>query len=125
MIGKYMAIKIMMENPKTGEIVTGFYGYSWTTLLFGAFPSLFRKDFMTFIGVFVVACIISFLTMGIGGLFISIVWSFMYNKYYTTNLLRKGFKFAGTPTENEMAARSLKLRLNEDNCITKQGPIVG
>ncbi|MCU6237990.1 hypothetical protein KWH75_13065 [Morganella morganii] len=120
-----MAIKIMMENPKTGEIVTGFYGYSWTTLLFGAFPSLFRKDFMTFIGVFVVACIISFLTMGIGGLFISIVWSFMYNKYYTTNLLRKGSKFAGTPTENEMAARSLKLRLNEDNCITKQGPIVG
>lgn len=61
-----MATKIKLENPQTGESITGFYGFSWTTFLFGAFPALFRKDFITFIGVFVVMLILAFLTAGIG-----------------------------------------------------------
>jgi hypothetical protein len=49
-----MATKINMLNPDTGLIKTGFYGFSWTTFFFGAFPALFRSDFITFVGVFVV-----------------------------------------------------------------------
>ncbi|EKS5468590.1 hypothetical protein QB691_002537, partial [Escherichia coli] len=97
---------------------TGFYGFSWTTLFFGAFPALFRKDFITFIGTFIVLIILAFLTMGIGSTIGMIIWAFMYNKYYTTNLIKKGFAFSGTNTENELASGKLNLRLNADNCLT-------
>jgi len=107
-----------MENPRTGETVNGFYGFSWTTLFFGAFPALFRKDFLTFIGVFIVLLILACFTMGIGATVGMFVWSFMYNKYYTTNLIKKGFAFAGTHTENELASSKLGLRLNPENCTT-------
>ncbi|WP_312156942.1 hypothetical protein [Lelliottia nimipressuralis] len=113
-----MAVKVMMENPRTGERTNGFYGFSWTTLFFGAFPALFRKDFITFIGVFIVLIILAIFTMGIGSSIGMIAWAFMYNKYYTTNLIKKGFAFAGTKTENELAAGRLGLRLNSENCVT-------
>ncbi|AIR61100.1 hypothetical protein RJE46_18110 [Cedecea neteri] len=113
-----MATKILMQNARTGETVTGFYGFSWTTLFFGSFPALFRKDFITFIGIFVVLLILGVFTAGIGSMIAMIVWAFMYNKYYTVNLVKKGFAFAGTHTENQVAASRLGLILNADNCKT-------
>ncbi|STA81066.1 hypothetical protein [Citrobacter koseri] len=113
-----MATIINMENKKTGETVKGFYGFSWTTLFFGAFPALFRKDFLTFLGVIIITIVVGCLTFGIGGFIISVAWAFMYNKYYTTNLVKKGFAFSGMHTENEIAAGRLKLKLNADNCLT-------
>ena len=113
-----MATKIKMENPRTGETATGFYGFSWTTLFFGAFPALFRKDFITFIGVFIVLAILAVFTVGIGATVAMFIWAFMYNKYYTVNLVKKGFYFAATHTENELAASKLGLRLNAENCTT-------
>ena len=62
--------------------------------------------------------ILAFLTMGIGSMIGMIIWAFMYNKYYTTNLIKKGFAFAGTNTENELASGKLNLHLNADNCLT-------
>ncbi|MEY8713370.1 hypothetical protein A9B99_20410 [Mangrovibacter phragmitis] len=113
-----MAVKINMENPKTGEHLHGFYGFSWTTFFFGCIPALFRKDFKTFIGVFIILLILALVTMGIGSTVAMIVWAFMYNKYYTTNLIKRGFQFAGTHTENELASSKLGLTLNPDNCKT-------
>jgi len=113
-----MATKIRLENPRTGETITGFYGFSWTTLFFGAFPSLFRKDFLTFIGVFVVLIILAFATVGIGSTILMIVWAFMYNKYFTVNRIKQGFILAGTHTENELASSRLGLSLNSQNCKT-------
>jgi hypothetical protein len=37
----------MMKNPNTGVIKKGFYGFSWTTFLFGGIPALFRGDIIT------------------------------------------------------------------------------
>lgn len=113
-----MATKIKLENPQTGESITGFYGFSWTTFLFGAFPALFRKDFITFIGVFVVMLILAFLTAGIGPWIALFIWAFMYNKYFTVNKIKQGFIFAGSHTENELAASKLGLSLNQNNCKT-------
>ena len=114
----HMATKIRLENPRTGETITGFYGFSWTTLFFGAFPALFRKDFLTFIGVFVVLIILAFATVGIGSTILMIVWAFMYNKYFTVNRIKQGFILAGTHTENELASSRLGLSLNSQNCKT-------
>ncbi|ENE0105020.1 hypothetical protein ABMH50_004026 [Escherichia albertii] len=107
-----MATKIAMENRRTGEISYGFYGFSWTTLLFGPLPALFRKDWI----VFLIVLALNIATWG----FVGVVWAFLYNKNYTIRLIRAGFAFAGNSSENELAARKLGIKLNKDNCITME-----
>jgi hypothetical protein len=75
-------MKLLMENPNTGIIKKAPVGFSWTTLFFSGFPSLFRGDIKWFI-VQVLLCWtgISF-----------IIFAFIYNKIYIKKLLEKGFK---------------------------------
>lgn len=96
-----------MKHKETGIVKNGFYGFSWTTLFFGFFPALFRGDFITFIGGFVISVIIALFTAGLGAMFISLVWAFMYNKYYTRKLLERGYVFAGSEADNALAASAL------------------
>ena len=102
-----MATRIALKHKDTGIVKDGYYGFSWTTLLFGFLPCLFRADFITFIGGFVVSMIIAFFTLGFGALFINIVWAFMYNKYYTRKLLERGYVFASSDGDNSLAASAL------------------
>lgn len=102
-----MATSIKMRNPKTGLTKQGFYGFSWTTFFFGMFPALFRGDFLTFIGAFVILIILAAITFGIGAFIAMFVWAFMYNKYYTRKLIEKGYRFDGTSQENALAAEAL------------------
>ena len=107
-----MATKIAMRHKETGIVKNGFYGFSWTTLFFGFFPALFRGDFITFIGGFAVSMIIAAFTLGIGAFFIGLVWAFMYNKYYTRKLLERGYVFAGSESENALAATAVGVTVN-------------
>lgn len=100
-----MAKVIWMKNPQTGFVKKGFYGFSWTTLLFGGFPAFFRGDLLT--GVLVI--IAAVLTGGIS----SIIWAFMYNRYYTRKLIEQGYQFVGPPQQIQEA----KMRLG----IASQG----
>lgn len=102
-----MATRITMKQKETGITKNAYYGFSWTTVFFGFFPALFRSDFMTFIGGFIIAAIIGILTFGIGSLLIHLIWSFMYNKYYTRKLIEQGYVFAGGETDNALAASAL------------------
>ena len=102
-----MATVIPMKNPQNGLTKDGFYGFSWTTLFFGGFPALFRGDFLTFIGLFAILIIIALITAGIGAFIVSIVWAFMYNKYYTKKLIEKGYRFNGSDEQNTAAANAL------------------
>lgn len=102
-----MATQIPLRHRETGIIKNGFYGFSWTTFFFGFFPALFRGDFITFIGGFVISAIIGVMTLGIGMLIIGVVWAFMYNKYYTRKLLERGYVLAGSEGENALAASAL------------------
>jgi hypothetical protein len=104
-----MAETVQLQHPGTGVRKTGYYGYSWTTLFFGFFPALFRGDFITFIGAFVVTVIIGLMTFGVGALLVGIVWSFMYNKYYTRRLLERGYALADTRATNIAAAAALEV----------------
>ena len=110
-----MATIIKMKHKDTGITKNGFYGFSWTTFLFGFFPALFRSDFITFIGFFVVSIIIGMFTMGIGSILIGIIWSFMYNKYYTQKLVEGGYQFAGSNSENALAAAALGIDIPANN----------
>jgi hypothetical protein len=102
-----MATRIKMKQKDTGLTKDGFIGYSWTTLFFGSFPALFRGDFMTFIGVFVVLLILAFISLGIGTFIAMFAWSFMYNKYYTKKLIEKGYQFDDTPELNQAGKAAL------------------
>lgn len=102
-----MAERIPMKHKETGITKDGFYGFSWTTFFFGFFPALFRGDFMTFIGGFVITIIIALLTAGVGAFLVGVFWAFMYNKYYTRKLLERGYVFNGGDEKNRLAASAL------------------
>ena len=101
-----------MKHKETGLTKDGFIGYSWTTLFFGSFPALFRGDFITFIGVFVVLIILGIISFGIGAFIAMIVWSFLYNKYYTRKLIEKGYQFDDTPELNKTAEQFVGVAKN-------------
>jgi hypothetical protein len=106
-----MATRIALKHKDTGIIKDGFYGFSWTSFFFGFFPALFRGDFITFIGGFVITVIIGLVTAGIGAFFVGIVWAFMYNKYYTRKLIERGYALAGSDADNTLAASALGIAL--------------
>ena len=106
-----MATRIAMKHKDTGLMKDGFYGFSWTTFFFGYFPALFRGDFITFIGAFVVTVIIGLFTAGFGMFIVGVVWAFLYNKYYTGKLLERGYVLAGSPSENAEAAAAIGIAL--------------
>jgi hypothetical protein len=109
--GENMATRIALRHKDTGIVKDGYYGFSWTTFFFGFFPALFRADFMTFIGGFVVSVIIGIVTLGVGAWFIGVVWAFMYNKYYTRKLIERGYVLAGSDADNTLAAAALGIAL--------------
>jgi hypothetical protein len=102
-----MATKVVMKHNSSGVLKNGYFGFSWTTLIFGFFPALFRGDFITFIGGFAIVVIIGSVTMGIGALLIGIIWAFMYNKYYTRKLLERGYTFNDSEGVNAQAAAAI------------------
>lgn len=102
-----MATRIVLQHKDTGVLKNGYYGFSWTTLFFWFIPALFRADFLTFLVGFVITVIFGFFTMGLSTPFISIVWAFMYNKYYTRRLLERGYMMVSGPGDNALAASKL------------------
>ncbi len=106
-----MATRIALKHKDSNIMKDGFYGYSWTTLFFGFIPALFRGDFMTFIGGFLIYAIFGFFTLGLGAFFLGFIWAFMYNKHYTRKLLERGYVLAGSDSENAQAAAELGIAL--------------
>lgn len=102
-----MATAVQLRHPTTSLTKTGYFGFSWTTLFFGPFPALFRGDFITFIGGFVILLIIAFATAGFGVFVVYIIWAFMYNKYYTRRLLERGYALSDTAEKDKRAADAL------------------
>lgn len=84
-----MAEKVILVRDNV--IKEGFVGFSWTFFFFGFFVPLFRKDFMSALGYFVISCVVSFFTYGTGCFVLNIIVAFAYNKYYTENLIKQGF----------------------------------
>lgn len=86
-----MATLITMKNENTGLEKTAYVGFSWTSLLFGGIPAVFRGDWMAFFIYFAVNIIIGALTAGIASFLIWIIWPFVYNKWHARRLMEKGY----------------------------------
>ena len=76
-----MAKMIVLE--KNGIQKKSFVGFSWTTFFFGFFVPLIRGDIKWFL----IMLILSFLSFGLA----QFILCFLYNKFYTVNLLEKGY----------------------------------
>lgn len=113
-----MATLIKMKHEHTGVVMDGYYGYSWTTFLFGAFPALFRGDFAVFGIFFLISIIVSIPTGGIGAWILSFIWAFMYNDNYTKRLLERGYKF--DDTEENCKAAAAELGINLELCTSEK-----
>ena len=76
-----MAQMIVLE--KNGIQKKSFVGFSWTTFFFGFFVTLIIWDIKWFL----IMLILSFLSFGLA----QFILCFLYNKFYTVNLLEKGY----------------------------------
>lgn len=74
--------KLILEHPQSGIIKQAPLGFSFTTLLFPAFPALFRADYKGFFLQLVLNCL----------LIPILIFPFIYNKQYVQKLLSLGFK---------------------------------
>ena len=95
-----MATTIQMVHP-SGLTKTGIYGFSWTTLFFSGIPAILRGDLLT--------GILLLLSTGPTLWIAPIIWAFVYNKTYTTQLIEQGYVFNDTPDRVEEAKKVLKL----------------
>ncbi|WP_338954122.1 hypothetical protein KST95_07615 [Fusobacterium nucleatum] len=98
-----MAIEVNLE--KNGHRKKGFLGFSWTTFFFNFFVPLFRGDFkwlLIFLFPFIFIYLANILNLDLDNgyiLFILVlpvlitrfVLPFIYNKFYTKDLLKKGY----------------------------------
>ena len=94
---------VMMKNNATGQLRSGFYGFSWTYFFFGFFVPLFRSE----IGIAALHFLLSLVTLGLW----QIIVSFLYNKQYTNRLIEKGFRFNDTVERNQRAAEAIGVDL--------------
>jgi hypothetical protein len=83
---------IVFKHPTFGTVKTAPVGFSWTTVIFGFWPALFRGDFK-WAGInFGVCVLVSLVTMGFGVIVCNIAFGVLYNKMYVKELLSKGYQ---------------------------------
>jgi hypothetical protein len=98
-----MATEVRLRNPTTGEEALGYKGYSWTTLCFGAFPTLLRGDILLGLAVFFAMLVLGFGALAAGlptwlasGV-VGGVWGFLYNDIHLDRLRRAGYEVMAEP----------------------------
>ena len=92
---------------KDGMQKVSFLGFSWTTLFFGQWVALFRGDWKGFFILFIVLSLVvalgSFMFIfNIVAIILQIVAAIYYNKYYTSQLIARGFRPSNETTEIEL-----------------------
>jgi hypothetical protein len=92
-----MAQPVILCNRRTGEIRTGYYGFSWTSLIWGGFPALFRGDIGAGLAVVLIGVAAAALTYGIGWYVVALLWAVAYNKSHLNGLLDRGYEFSDNP----------------------------
>lgn len=75
---------IYFINPHTGAMKEAPVGFSWTTFFFGCFPALLRSDWKWGL----IQLILILITGGLS----TLVFMFIYNKLYISDLIDAGYK---------------------------------
>ncbi len=102
-----MATKINIKHKESGMVKTGFYGFSWTYLLFGWFVPLFRGE----LGVGALHLLFTIFTFGLWQLIVC----FLYNKQYMTRMLTNGWVLDGSDSDKVLAGTALGISTPNNN----------
>lgn len=94
-----MATKVIIQHPVNGLTKNGYFGFSWTYLIFGWWVPLFRGE----LGVAALHLLFTLCTFG----FWQLIVSFLYNKQYMTRMLEKGYILKDTEDVMSKARISL------------------
>jgi hypothetical protein len=104
-----MARSVRLVNSNSGVVKTGYFGFSWTSFFFSGIPAITRGDVGIGIGVLVATIFLGAFSAGLLGIIVNIIWAFVYNKKYTTELLQAGFKIDDNPEVTAAAKSSLNV----------------
>ena len=88
--------RVILENPRTGQIRLAPVGFSWTMFFWGPFAPMFRGDWKWAIIVFVLALIFAGISFGFLGWVPGVIGAFLWNKSYITRLVSDGFMVKDT-----------------------------
>jgi hypothetical protein len=92
---------VMMRHQASGLTKKGFFGYSWTYLIFGWLVPIFRGE----IGIGVLHLVLSVCTFGI----FQIIMPYLYNRQYTSRQLISGWVLADDAARMQQARYRLKI----------------
>ena len=90
---------VLVKHQQSGLVKKGFFGFSWTYLLFGWLVPIFRGE----VGIGLLHLALTAVTFGV----FQIVMPFLYNKQYMTRLLTSGWQLSDE--QAVMSAARLKL----------------
>ena len=90
---------VLIKHQQSGLVKKGYFGYSWTYLLFGWLVPVIRGE----IGIGVLHLLLTAFTFGI----FQVVMPYLYNKQYMTRLLTTGWQMSDD--EPVMVTARLKL----------------
>ncbi len=77
---------VLVKHQQSGLVKKGFFGFSWTYLLFGWLVPIFRGE----VGIGLLHLALTAVTFGV----FQIVMPFLYNKQYMTRLLTSGWQLS-------------------------------
>ncbi|WP_252192945.1 hypothetical protein [Rhizobium sp. CSW-27] len=113
-----VAKTIQLMHSRSGLPRTGYYGFSWTSLMFCGVPAILRGDTVMGVGICVLgglaAVAAALLGLGLAGLVIGwfgvgAFWGNLYNRIYTRRLIERGYRFADSDQRNAEAQRAFGL----------------
>ena len=94
-----MATRINIKHKESGIVKKGYYGFSWTYLLFGWFVPLFRGE----LGVGALHFLFTLVTFGLW----QFIVCFLYNKQYMTRMLTNGWVLDGSDSDKVLAGSAI------------------
>jgi len=93
-------MEIILRNEQ-GVVKYTKLGFSWTTLLFGFFPALFRGDLKWAATMFLAASVTYGLTL--------LIFPFIYNRIYIKELIDNGYEAVGGNSQKVLTEKGLLL----------------
>ena len=102
-----MAHKVRLKHPGTNLVKTGFYGFSWTSFFFGGIPAMMRGDVGIGLGLLAAGLVASAVSAGLLWFVVGLIWAFVYNRRYTSNLLENGYVLDDAPEVVAAARQAL------------------
>ena len=92
---------VTIRHEPSGLLKKGFYGYSWTYLLFGFFVPLFRGE----IAIGLLDIVLNVLTVGI----FQAIMPYLYNRQFMTRQLTNGWVLTDAPPKVAQARMRLHI----------------